>query len=52
MPRTDSYPSNHDVVAYGAPLLTRLGDNDVMASLWCTQGADTHIRYYRLRVED
>lgn len=50
--RTDSYPSNHDVVAYGAPLLTRLSDNELMASLWCTQGADTHIRYYRLQLTD
>ena len=50
--RTDSYPASHDVIAYGAPLLTRLSDNEVMASLWCTQAADTHIRNYRLRVVD
>ncbi len=50
--RTDSYPSNHDVIAYGAPLLTRLVDHDLMATLWCTQGADTHIRCYRLRLTD
>ncbi|MDP7396420.1 MAG: sialidase family protein [Lentisphaeria bacterium] len=51
VPRTDSYPSSHDVIAYGAPLLTHLSDNELMASLWCTQGADTHIRCYRLRVD-
>ena len=48
--RTDRYPSSHDVVAYGAPHLARLSDNELMASFWCTQSADTHARYCRIRI--
>jgi len=51
VPRTDTYPTSHDVVAYGAPHLVRLSEDELMASFWCTQSADTHARFCRLRIE-
>lgn len=50
VPRTDTYPSSHDVIAYGAPKITRLDDNAAIASFWCTQGPDTHCRWCRLAI--
>jgi len=50
VPRTDTYPSSHDVIAYGAPRITRLDGDHAMACFWCTQGSDTHCRYARVRV--
>lgn len=50
VPRTDTYPSSHDVIAYGAPRIIRLDDEHAMACFWCTQGSDTHCRYGRIRV--
>ena len=43
--RTDTYPSSHDAIAYGAPRLTTLDDDRAVAAYWCTQGADTHCRW-------
>ena len=51
VPRTDTYPTSHDVIAYGAPHLVRLNEKELMASFWCTQSADTHARFCRLRIE-
>ena len=50
-PRTDRYPSSHDVIAYGAPHLVRLGEDELMASFWCTQSADTHARFCRMKID-
>lgn len=49
--RTDKYPSSHDAIAYGAPHITAVSDDQMIASFWCTQSADTHARFCRLRVE-
>ena len=51
VPRTDRYPSSHDVIAYGAPQIIGLTANELMVSFWCTQSGDTHARYCRLRLE-
>lgn len=51
VPRTDSYPTSHDVIAYGAPQITCLSQDEVMVSFWCTQSGDTHARFCRLRLE-
>ena len=50
VPPTDTYPSAHDAIAYGAPHMTRLNENELMASFWCTQSADTHSRWIRLEI--
>ena len=50
-PRTDRYPSSHDVIAYGAPHLVRLHEDELMACFWCTQSADTHARFCRLKID-
>ena len=52
VPQTDSYPSSHDAIAYGAPRILRLSDREALAIFWCTQGADTHCRWARVSVED
>ena len=43
--RTDTYPSSHDAIAYGAPQIVRLDGSRALVSFWCTQGADTHCRW-------
>ncbi len=48
--KTDKYPSAHDAIAYGAPKIMRLDDVTALATFWCTQGADTHVRWQRLGV--
>lgn len=50
-PRTDTYPSSHDVIAYGAPQIVRLAEDELLASFWCTQGPDTHCRWCRIKVK-
>jgi hypothetical protein len=49
--RSDTYPSSHDAIAYGAPRIVRLDDQHALAVFWCTQGADTHIRWSKVRVD-
>lgn len=51
VPPTDKYPGSHDAIAYGAPHLARVDDNTLIASFWCTQSADTHVRFARIQVE-
>ena len=51
VPRTDKYPGAHDAIAYGAPRIFRLSDCEALAIFWCTQGADTHCRWCRIRIE-
>ncbi len=46
----ESYPRSHDTIAFGAPTATRLLDDDILVSFWCTEMSITHIRYARLRV--
>ena len=48
--RSATYPSSHDAIAYGAPKITRLDERQAMASFWCTQGADSHCRWAKIRV--
>ena len=48
--RTATYPSSHDAIAYGAPKIIRLDGDHAMASFWCTQGADTHCRWCKIRI--
>ena len=49
--RSDTYPSSHDAIAYGAPRIVRLDDQHALAVFWCTQGADTHVRWSKVRVD-
>lgn len=49
--RTDTYPSSHDAIAYGAPKIARLDKRTAIASWWCTQGADSHCRWARIVVQ-
>ncbi len=48
--RTDTYPSNHDAIAYGAPRIIKLDDRRAIASFWCTQAGDTHCRYSEIEI--
>ena len=48
--RSATYPSSHDSIAYGAPKIVKLDDHHAIASFWCTQGADTHCRWCKVRV--
>ena len=50
VPRTDRYPSSHDAIAYGKPHAARLSCDEFVTTFWCTQGADTHVRYCQLKV--
>ena len=50
VPMTDSYPGSHDAIAYGAPHLAKLNDHELLAAYWCTQSADTHVRFARLEI--
>lgn len=50
VPKTDKYPAAHDAIAYGAPKMMRLSDNEAMVTFWATQGADTHCRWTSVRV--
>jgi hypothetical protein len=52
VPRSSTYPSSHDAIAYGAPRMVALDDQTAVACWWCTLGADTHCRWARIRVED
>jgi len=48
--RTNTYPSSHDAIAYGAPRIVRLNEQHALAVFWCTQGADTHCRWCRIQL--
>jgi len=50
VPMTDTYPCSHDAIAYGAPHLGRLNNHELIATFWCTQSADTHVRFARLKI--
>ena len=51
--RTDTYPSSHDAIAYGAPRIIGASDDgtSALATFWCTQGADTHCRWCRVAID-
>jgi hypothetical protein len=49
--RTDTYPSSHDSIAYGAPKIYKVNGETALASFWCSQGADTYGRWCRIAVE-
>jgi len=48
--RTDTYPSSHDVIAYGAPRILKLDHRRAMACFWCTQSGDTHCRFSKIGI--
>lgn len=48
--RSDTYPSSHDAIAFGAPRILRLNDDSAMVCFWCTQGGDTHCRWARVSI--
>jgi len=48
--RTDTYPSSHDIIAYGAPRILKLEDRRAIACFWCTQAGDTHCRYCEIEI--
>lgn len=48
--RTATYPSSHDLIAYGAPRIAKIDDSTAMAAFWCTQGGDTHCRWARIAI--
>jgi|GEM_PF-602812 len=50
VPKTDTYPTNHDAIAYGAPKLLKLNNDTAMAYFWCSQGADTHCRCVKVHL--
>lgn len=51
VPMTSTYPSSHDAIAYGAPHLCRINDHELLATWWCTQSSDTHVRWARLQIQ-
>ena len=48
--RTDTYPSSHDNIAFGAPHITRLSNGDILASFWAGMSGQMVCRWSRLRV--
>ena len=50
VPRTATYPSSHDAIAYGGPKIVTVDERTAIASWWCTLGADTHCRWARIRI--
>lgn len=48
--RSNTYPSSHDAIAYGAPRVVALDGGSAIASFWCSQGGDTHCRWCRIRI--
>ena len=48
---TATYPSSHDAIAYGAPHLCKVSDRKLLATFWCTQSSDTHVRFARLTID-
>lgn len=50
-PRTESYPSSHDTIAFGAPDAIRLSDGDILAGFWAGQRGQMVCRWSRLRVQ-
>jgi len=52
VPRTATYPSSHDAIAYGAPRIVALDTRTAVACWWCTLGADTHCRWARICMND
>lgn len=48
--RSDTYPTSHDNIAFGAPHAVRLSNGDVLASFWCSQAGQTVCRYCRLGI--
>jgi len=47
--RTDTYPSSHDNIAFGAPHVERLSDGDLLATFWAGQSGQTVCRCARVR---
>ena len=52
VPRTDQYPSSHDVIAFGAPNAILLDDGSIMVAYWATQAGLAHVRWARLALKD
>jgi hypothetical protein len=52
VPRTATYPSSHDDIAFGAPNLIKLSDNELLASFWATIAGQTVCRWARVRIEE
>lgn len=48
--KTDKYPNAHDAIAYGAPKIMRLSDDEALVVFWATQGADTHARWNKVKI--
>ena len=51
VPMTDTDPSRHDAIAYGAPHLGKLDANTLLASFRCASSADTHVRFARITID-
>lgn len=52
VPRTASYPSSHDNIAFGAPNLLRLSSTEMIASFWATIGGQTICRAVRIAMDN
>lgn len=48
VPRTKTYPSSHDNIAFGAPHAIGLDDGAVLVAFWATVGGLTTCRYARI----
>jgi hypothetical protein len=46
----EKYPRSHNTIAFGAPTLMALHNEDLYTSWWCTYASLTHIRWARLRL--
>lgn len=50
VPRTSTYPSSHDNIAFGAPNLIRAGKDELLASYWAVVAGQTVSRWSKLRI--
>tara|TARA_B100000686_G_C16779354_1_gene970753 strand:+ start:260 stop:1396 length:1137 start_codon:yes stop_codon:yes gene_type:complete len=47
----DKYPHSHDTIAFGAPSLITLANEELLATWWCTHMSLTHTRWAKLSTE-
>jgi hypothetical protein len=49
-PRTATYPSSHDNIAFGAPNLIQLDDRQLLAGFWAVVAGQTVCRWSKIRL--
>ncbi len=48
---SDNMAHNFNVLRFGAPCITRLGDGTIFVAFWCYEDCLSNIRWFKLRIE-